>query len=119
MSLTERANQVLRELDAELAKWDAATPGPWVRRDYNIKQPIGRQIADVGPHHTPPDEYPESCKREDERNGDAIASSRTVCPAALRMAKKSIERLLQFSTGDTCAEHILAELCDEWEANRK
>jgi len=48
--------------------------GPWIRDGYIVRQPGGRIIADVGPHHTPPDEYPLACKLEDEANGDAIAA---------------------------------------------
>lgn len=48
--------------------------GPWIRDGYIVRQPGGRIIADVGPHHTPPDQYPLACKLEDEANGDAIAA---------------------------------------------
>jgi hypothetical protein len=51
------------------------TPKPWIRDGYNIRQPGGRQIAYVGPHHTLAEDYPLSCMREDERNGDLIAAS--------------------------------------------
>ena len=57
------------------------TPGPWKADGYHVRQ-MGqngtRAIADVcytGPHHTPPDEYPESCRLVDEANACLIAAA--------------------------------------------
>ena len=57
------------------------TLGPWKADGYNVRQSgkLGtRMIADVcytGPHHTPPNEYPKSCKIVDEANARLIAAS--------------------------------------------
>tara|TARA_R110000868_G_scaffold267260_1_gene526551 strand:+ start:204 stop:764 length:561 start_codon:yes stop_codon:yes gene_type:complete len=60
---------------------NAHTPGPWKSDGYHVRQSGQsgtRMIADVcytGPHHTPPDEYPVSCRIADEANARLIASS--------------------------------------------
>jgi hypothetical protein len=57
------------------------TPGPWKADGYHVRQAgtTGtRIIADVcytGPHHTPPEEYPKSCRLADEANARLIAAS--------------------------------------------
>lgn len=59
----------------------AHTPGPWKVEGYNVRQSgqYGtRMIADIcytGPHHTPPDEYPKSCRLADEANARLIAAA--------------------------------------------
>ena len=57
------------------------TSGPWKADGYFVRQAGSngtRMIADgcyTGPHHTPPDEYPKSCKLVDEANARLIASA--------------------------------------------
>jgi len=57
------------------------TPGPWKSDGYHVRQSgqCGtRMIADVaytGPHHTPPDEYPKSCRLVDEANAQLMAAA--------------------------------------------
>ena len=57
------------------------TPGPWTVDGYYVRQSGisgTRMIADVcytGPHHTPPAEYPKSCRFADEANSRLIAAS--------------------------------------------
>ena len=57
------------------------TPGPWKADGYHVRQSGQRgtrMIADVcytGPHHTPPDEYPKSCRLADEANARLIAAA--------------------------------------------
>jgi hypothetical protein len=56
------------------------TPGPWEANGYHIRQRITgtRSIAEVaytGPHHTPPNEYPKSCRLVDEANARLIAAA--------------------------------------------
>jgi len=57
------------------------TPGPWEVDGYHVRQSgqYGtRMIADVcytGPHHTPPDQYPKSCRITDESNARLIAAA--------------------------------------------
>lgn len=66
------------------------TPGPWKADGYQIRQSgkTGtRMIADIGytgPHHTPPDEYPESCRHVDEANAILIAAA----PELLELAER-------------------------------
>lgn len=54
------------------------TPTPWKSDGYWIRQsgPNGtRMVADIcytGPHHTPADEYPESCRIVDKANAEFI-----------------------------------------------
>lgn len=127
MNITDQAAKVLAEIDAALAIMESQTNGRWIRDGYNIKQPSGRQIAYVGPHHTPPHEYPLSCRLEDERNGDGIAAARTVCPTALRCLKTAIEGLLYLSEyseqSDECgcykyASEKLTTLINQWNENK-
>ena len=57
------------------------TPGLWIADGYYVRQSGisgTRMIADVcytGPHHTPPDEYPKSCRFADEANAQLIAAA--------------------------------------------
>lgn len=57
------------------------TPGPWKADGYNIRQSglMGtRHVAEIaytGPHHTPPNEYPSSCRLQDEANARLIAAA--------------------------------------------
>jgi len=57
------------------------TPGPWKSDGYYVRQSGqrgSRMIADVcytGPHHTPPDEYPQICRIADEANARLIAAA--------------------------------------------
>lgn len=59
------------------------TPGPWIADGYDLRQKHGRMIAYFGPHHTPADEYPMSCRLQDEANAQWVAAA----PAALADAK--------------------------------
>lgn len=65
------------------------TPGPWEANGYHIRQRVTgtRSIAEVaytGPHHTPPHEYPKSCRLVDEANARLIAAA----PDLLEALKK-------------------------------
>lgn len=56
------------------------TLGPWEANGYHIRQRVTgtRSIAEVaytGPHHTPPHEYPKSCRLVDEANARLIAAA--------------------------------------------
>jgi len=65
------------------------TPGPWAADGYHVRQDGldgTRMIADVcytGPHHTPPDEYPKSCRIVDEANARLIAAAPDMLEALL------------------------------------
>ena len=67
------------------------TPGPWKADGYHVRQSGKhgtRMIADVcytGPHHTPPDEYPKSCRLADEANARLIAAAPEMLEALERI----------------------------------
>jgi hypothetical protein len=94
----------LRKIDAHLEKLlsqaEKRTPGRWIRKSYVIKQPSGRVCADVGPHHTPPNEYPPSCQRADEQNGDFIASCAGNAEAGWKATRAAINAALECESWD-------------------
>ena len=56
------------------------TQGPWKADGYSIRQSSTgtRHVAEIaytGPHHTPPEEYPKSCRLQDEANARLIAAA--------------------------------------------
>ncbi len=51
------------------------TPDAWIADGYDVRQRGGRIIAYCGPHHTPPNEYPASCRLQDEENARWIAAA--------------------------------------------
>jgi hypothetical protein len=67
------------------------TPGPWKADGYHVRQSGQRgtrMIADVcytGPHHTPPNEYPKSCRIADEANARLIAAAPEMLEALERI----------------------------------
>lgn len=73
------------------------TPGPWTADGYHVRQSGingTRMIADVcytGPHHTPPDEYPKSCRFVDESNSQLIAAAPELLEALEMMLKCELE----------------------------
>jgi len=51
-------------------------------------------IADVcytGPHHTPPDEYPKSCRLADEANARLIAAAPELLEAMMAIEERYID----------------------------
>ena len=58
------------------------TPDPWIADGYDLRQKNGRMIAYFGPHHTPADEYPLSCRLQDEANAQWVAAARNELAAA-------------------------------------
>jgi hypothetical protein len=73
------------------------TPGPWKADGYHVRQ-SGRRgtrmIADVcytGPHHTPPDEYPKSCRLADEANARLIAAAPELLEAMMAIEERYID----------------------------
>lgn len=65
------------------------TPGPWIAEGYDLRQKHGRIIAYFGPHHTPADEYPMSCRLQDEANAQWVAA----LPAALADEREKVRVL--------------------------
>jgi hypothetical protein len=90
------------------------TPGPWKADGYYVRQSGQRgtrMIADVcytGPHHTPPDEYPKSCRLADESNARLIAAA----PEMLESLERIREYQGRFGEDDpqSVAADILARI---------
>ena len=77
------------------------TPGPWIADGYDLRQKHGRMIAYFGPHHTPADEYPMSCRLQDEANAQWVAAA----PAELdRLLAENDEMRVQIEAhkGGSC-----------------
>ena len=79
------------------------TQGPWKADGYSIRQASTgtRHVAEIaytGPHHTPPEEYPKSCRLQDEANARLIAAAPDMLDA-LEYIKDAWER--EFGAG-TC-----------------
>ncbi len=80
---------------------------------YDVRQPAGRQCAYCGPHHTPAEEYPASCKRVDEVNARLFAaapellSERNELRAALENMTRSVVALPDWP------DQYLAKMHDE------
>lgn len=92
---------------------DKHTPGPWKADGYHVRQSGQRgtrMIADVcytGPHHTPPEEYPASCRIVDIANANLIAAAPdllSVCQALLVRAYAA-KRLSKVDM--TVLEHVI------------
>jgi len=94
-----------------LALAEKRTQGKWICDGYNVKQPHGRQIADVGPHHTPPSEYPRSCKVQDEANGAFIAACAGNAEAGWKSTLAAIGHLREIeSQGFCCCDKAFQEI---------
>ena len=69
------------------------TPGPWKADGYQVRQggqQGTRMVADVcytGPHHTPPEEYPKSCRIADEANARLIAAAPELLESLVNLVK--------------------------------
>ena len=71
------------------------TPDPWIADGYDLRQKNGRMIAYFGPHHTPADEYPLSCRLQDEANCQWVANARNELAAErekVRVLRSALER---------------------------
>ena len=71
------------------------TPEPWIADGYDLRQKNGRMIAYFGPHHTPADEYPMSCRLQDEANCQWCATARNELAAErekVRVLREALER---------------------------
>ena len=85
------------------------TPPPWIAEGYDLRQKNGRMIAYFGPHHTPADEYPMSCRLQDEANCQWVANAHN----ELAAAKGECERLKFASEG-----HLLKTIQQQAELAR-
>ena len=115
-SITDRAAQVLQQIDAALALAEKATPGPWHSQNPSYRVYVGNvksspPIAEMLTHTS------------HERDTDAtfIAASRTLLPASLRCLKTAIEGLLEIydaTDGYDTADVVLTALLNQWEATK-
>jgi hypothetical protein len=119
MSITDRAAQVLQQIDAALALAEKATQGPWDASDGVV----GCNTTDG--YYMVTCDSQKTSHAQDIANADFIAASRTLMPASLRCLKTAIEGLLigidtkngrDFAT--TACENALATLCDQWQAGQ-
>lgn len=86
------------------------TPEPWIADGYELRQKHGRMIAYFGPHHTPADEYPMSCRLQDEANCQWVAAARNELAAArneLAAASQAYDRVMAIH--GTVLEDLAAE----------
>lgn len=82
----------------------ASTSTPWVANGYDIRQSGGgRYIANTGPHHTPPSEYPTRCRLEDESNArlivEAVNSRSSLLAENARLAAQVAQLRAHLSAG--------------------
>ena len=78
------------------------TPDPWIAEGYDLRQKNGRMIAYFGPHHTPADEYPLSCRLQDEANCQWVAAARNELAAErekVRVLREALENLRDEQNG--------------------
>jgi hypothetical protein len=80
------------------------TPDTWIADGYDVKQRGGRMIAYCGPHHTPPHQYPPSCRLQDEENARWIAAAPT-CIADLERERDQLKNNLKLAR--LAAEEVL------------
>ena len=121
MTLTDRANRALKQIDAELAVCDAATPGKWFYHDGMVTCTLPPLLE---PHERPCNVakcHTESVFRDknithEQMHGNArfIATARTGYPAALRGLKVAIEGFLKLANSDVSADeaHACNHPCD-------
>jgi hypothetical protein len=107
----EHLRKIDEHLEKLLSQAEKRTPGRWIRERYVIKQPSGRVCADVGPHHTPPNEYPPSCQRADDQNGDFIALCAGNAEAGWKATRAAIAMIgvlseYDLNIGETVTEMI-------------
>ena len=84
------------------------TPGPWVADGYDLRQKNGRMIAYFGPHHTPADEYPMSCRLQDEANAQWVAAARNELAAErekVRVLREALESIVVSEHLDGCCPY--------------
>lgn len=129
MNIIEQASKVLAEIDEQLAICEKATAGPWTLgkgfktiREQDKAGPFGF----VARTHLAGEFCPRNDKEKND-NASFIASSRTVCPKALRCLKVAIEGCLDKRSWDDSihqmyirqdAEEILTEIIAQWNENK-
>ena len=118
MTLTERTQKVLTEIDAALGLAEKATPGPWAKDWGRVRGDQCETVCQV--------ERPNDFMEEPWISDAAfIAASRTLLPASLRCLKTAIEGLSKQLNADyedyydvAGQRELLTTLCDQWEAGR-
>jgi hypothetical protein len=110
--ITDRAAQVLREIDAALALAEKATQGPWIAEDSWV----GKDNSAVAT----------TCHYAHDADAAFIAASRTLLPASLQIIRDDIKAWLELrdslkvgrddvTTWDFCNRRLTA-ICDQWRA---
>jgi len=129
---TDRAAQVLQEIDAALALAEKATQGPWTLsrggghalpsiRGTESVHTNGKQRNSLGISSASYSEEVCQIFADPDLEGPAaniavIAASRTLMPASLRCLKTAIEGLLEDVIPYSWKAELLTTLCDQWEA---
>jgi hypothetical protein len=99
------------------------TPGPWKADGYHVRQSGQRgtrMIADVcytGPHHTPPNEYPKSCRIKDEANARLIAAAPDMLEALMKIDSALSDCLMVPANVLPAWNEVSAMLCRFHSAN--
>ena len=99
------------------------TPGPWKADGYHVRQSGQRgtrMIADVcytGPHHTPPDEYPKSCRIADESNARLISAAPEMLDALVKIDSALSDCLIVPENVLPAWNEVSAILCRFYSAN--
>ena len=84
------------------------TPDPWIADGYDLRQKHGRMIAYFGPHHTPADEYPLSCRLQDEANCQWVANARNELAAErekVRVLREALQAIRALNPTNMCGDH--------------
>lgn len=102
------------ELEANLAK----DFRPWHVRGDDVYEIGGRHICYVGPHHTPPHEYPESCRIVDRRNAAEIVRQHNEARLRARILLDVISRLEFYDPRGLPGQGILNIIACEWEESK-
>ena len=121
-SITDRAAQVLREIDAALALAEKATPEPWeadaLSESFVWPQGCDNDNGEIIKVYT----------AKSRHDCAFIAASRTQTPKLLAMMRTAIEGLLEViavtagnsvwapSKGQRQASDAIAALCNQWSA---
>ena len=82
------------------------TQGPWKADGYSIYQASTgtRHVAEIaytGPHHTPPEEYPKSCRLQDEANARLIAAAPELLDTLMMIDPFPVEEVEESRNGNT------------------
>lgn len=88
--------------------------GDWTESEdgYTIRIGTdGRIVAYTGPHHTPPEQYPESCRREDLANGRLIRDAPKLLARCLELEqqREKLAALVRDAYCDGCDDAFIED----------